>query len=408
MSIDAASVLEAVDSKLKKVRTRSLDVSFNEIYEMFRSDELKIDPEYQRLFRWSEQKQSRFIESVLLEMPIPPIYVVELPDSRYELIDGLQRVTSYLHFRGLLPTFVLETDVQGEEVEEDGSEMGDAQLGRVQNAAEESGSAEPVVRELRLVGCDIITELDGLTFGELPVPLQMKMKRNFLRMEVLRAENDKHLRYYMFKRLNTGGERLSDQEVRNCVMRLLDPRFNNFLIEMSRVADFARAVSGLSSEKIRQKADQEYVLRFFALKNDRGSYERKVGEFLTGFMERMSDPEDSPFSYGEERRVFLKTFRLLYAALGDGVFAKIRPNGRKVTAFSSMVFESFAIGIQKHLVLLNEDAPEDIEKLREALIAIRADEEFYRLTTGGGQNYASALEARISFVADALTEEFSR
>ncbi|MBL4846047.1 MAG: DUF262 domain-containing protein [Planctomycetes bacterium] len=411
MSTDPASVLEAVDNKLKKVRTRSLDVSFNEIYEMFKSKELKIDPEYQRLFRWSKQKQSRFIESVLLEMPIPPIYVVELADSRYELIDGLQRVTSYLHFRGLLPDFVSEANGfadgsrEGEpevEVEAEHENVGQSADGGEVDSSAAAGAADAVA--LRLDGCDIITELNGLTFGELPVPLQIRMKRNFLRMEVLRVENDPRLRYYMFKRLNTGGERLSEQEVRNCVMRLLGPRYNAFLIEMSRVPEFRKAVSGLSREKIRQKADQEYVLRFFALKNDRASYERKVGEFLSGFMERMSDPDDSPFDYDEERRVFLKTFKLLFGALGEDVFAKVRPDGRKVAPFSSLLFESITIGLQGHLGSLNEDSAEDAKKLKGALEAIRKDEAFYKLTTGGGQNYASALEKRISFVADGLSE----
>ena len=105
---DDIGLITAVDEQVKKVRTSSLDVSFNELLDMHKTAELRIDPEYQRLFRWSEGKQSRFIESIILEMPIPPIFVIEKEDGRYELIDGLQRISSYLHFRGELEAVHLQ------------------------------------------------------------------------------------------------------------------------------------------------------------------------------------------------------------------------------------------------------------------------------------------------------------
>lgn len=100
--VSAGELIQHVDSNIDMVRTRTLDLSFNELLDMYQNDELEISPEYQRLFRWSEEKQSRFIESLILEMPIPPIYVIEVEEGIYELIDGLQRISSYLHFRGAL------------------------------------------------------------------------------------------------------------------------------------------------------------------------------------------------------------------------------------------------------------------------------------------------------------------
>lgn len=98
MSIE--NLIENVDQQIIKIRTKSLDVSFNELFDMFENEELSIAPDYQRLFRWDEEKQSRFIESLILEMPVPPIFVIETDEGVYELIDGLQRISSYLHFRG--------------------------------------------------------------------------------------------------------------------------------------------------------------------------------------------------------------------------------------------------------------------------------------------------------------------
>jgi uncharacterized protein with ParB-like and HNH nuclease domain len=97
-----ATLVELIERHLKQVNTTSLDLSFNEILDMHESKEINITPEFQRLFRWSEGNRSRFIESLLLEMPIPPIYVIEEDSGKYILIDGLQRISSYLHLRGAL------------------------------------------------------------------------------------------------------------------------------------------------------------------------------------------------------------------------------------------------------------------------------------------------------------------
>ena len=86
-------LIEDVDSQIVNIRTKSLDVSFNELYDMYENEELIIAPDYQRLFRWEPEKQSRFIESLILEMPVPPIFVIETDNGIYELIDGLQRTS---------------------------------------------------------------------------------------------------------------------------------------------------------------------------------------------------------------------------------------------------------------------------------------------------------------------------
>src|SRR5262245_52291935 len=94
LETDGAELLEAVNQERKQSTVRALDMSFNELADMVSNGEIEIKPEYQRTFRWSEVKQSQFIESILLEMPIPPIYVVERGEGRYELIDGLQRLST--------------------------------------------------------------------------------------------------------------------------------------------------------------------------------------------------------------------------------------------------------------------------------------------------------------------------
>lgn len=365
--VEGIEIIHAVDQKIEKVRTRSLDLSFNELLDMHQNGELIINPDYQRLFRWSEGSQSRFIESLILEMPIPPIFVIERDEGKYELIDGLQRISSYLHFRGYHPK------------------------------AEDDDESP---RFLTLIDCDIVKELNGFTYDTLPPALQIKLKRNFIRVEVIRKESDQRLRYYMFKRLNTGGEILSPQEIRNCTIRLLNNTFNEFIIELSQNADFVECISNLTDEKKDQKYDQELVLRFFAFKNCRDRYSHDVGDFMTEYMEAVSDSErdDVSFDYAEERRVFEKTFRVLGETLGRHAFSRVNDRGKSVSTFLSYHYEAFALGIQEHLERIDLSDEQTVERIRDAFRSIKKDPEFIGLTTGGGKNYANPLRARIEFV----------
>ena len=156
MTNDLVSIIE---SNIRSIHTSQYDLSFNELADMYESGELNINPDFQRLFRWSNAKQSRFIESLVLEMPIPPIYVTETAEKQYDLIDGLQRISSYLHFRGTLRN-ASHLDI----------EKGD---------------------KLELTDCDIVSELDGKTFDDLPSSLQIRIKRSFIRMQIIRKDSDR-------------------------------------------------------------------------------------------------------------------------------------------------------------------------------------------------------------------------
>src|SRR5690606_23283312 len=138
----------------------------------------------QRLFRWTTEGQSRFIESLILEMPIPPIFVIETEENKFELIDGLQRLGSYFRFRNKyrgIEKAEQEADEKADDVEDWEDQLPHGQL--------------------VLAGCDIINQLNGMRFEDLPVSLQIKLKRVFIRVERLRKGTTHAMRYYMFKRL---------------------------------------------------------------------------------------------------------------------------------------------------------------------------------------------------------------
>ena len=225
--IDPIALLTEADEQIKSVRTSVKDFSFNELLSMYEDKELIINPDFQRLFRWTEEKESRLIESLILELPLPPIYVIELPDGKYDLIDGLQRISSYMHFRGVL--HAPHRDIA----------PGDF---------------------LTLYECDIIRRLNDLNYESLPEAFKIKLKRASIKMEIIRKESDARLRYHMFKRLNSGGIGLEQQEIRNCTIRLLGNTYNQFMIDCSKSVEFKNCVSVLSKNDFDKAFDQELVL----------------------------------------------------------------------------------------------------------------------------------------------------
>lgn len=341
---------------------------------MYNTGELDIRPEFQRIFRWSIEAQSRFIETLVLGLPVPPIYVIEEETGKYLLIDGLQRISSYLHFRGMLdaPTYV-----------------------------------PPIAKGdyLELFDCDILPVLNGMTYEQLSTSLKIKLKRAFVRVEVIKRTSDKRFKYHMFKRLNTGGVELSEQQIRNCTIRMLDPTFNDFIMNLAIQDDFKACTENLTVEQRYNWFDQELVLRFFAFKNYNSEFRHDVGEFLTTYMERVSDAEDDlSFDYSHEEEVFIKTFKLLNQTWGDKVFARTKPsNGNSLSKnFNVYHFESLTLGLQPVLDRIDADNLADVNRLKAAILEIKQDSAFVDLTTGGGKNSPGQLRARVSFVAEKL------
>jgi len=370
--MDAVALIQAADEQVAKVRTQGKDYSFNELLSMYEDEELTISPDYQRLFRWSEIQSSRFIESVILELPLPPIFVIEIDDGKYELIDGLQRISSYFYFRGKLS-----------------APHRDITPGKV----------------LTLDGCDIVKGLDGFTYETLPRALEIKLKRHTIRVEVIRKESDSRIRYHMFKRLNKGGSVLSEQEIRNCTIRLLDDTVNRFLIDCAASPDFAHTVSPVNQQRMEERFDQELVLRFFAFKNWRTKYVHEVGEFLTEYMEAVADSTtaDVTIDYVAEKAVFEKTFRILNASMAEDAFAIVDKRGRTLP-FGVYHFEAFSLGLQPHLDVLNPEDANQMQKLSDCLWEIKREDGFREITTGGGKNFLNPLNQRINYVANRIGE----
>jgi uncharacterized protein with ParB-like and HNH nuclease domain len=386
------NIKQIIEKCIKELKITHLDISFNELADMYETGELIITPEYQRTFRWDIGKQSRFIESLLLEMPVPPIYVIELEDGTYELIDGLQRISSYLSYRNLLKT---DDDFESE-------------IASNSNTVEEleNGIAdEPDIRlqpGFPLDECDIINELNGCYYSDLQASMQIKLKRAYVRLEVLRKGINPEMKYQMFKRLNTGGEKLEPQEIRNCTIRLINDKFINFIKELKIYPHFKNTISKISEVRIKKRFDEDLVLRFFAFKNFNAKFKHKVDVFLTQYMETISlndAKKNNSFDYIQERVSFFKTFQFLDESCGDTVFCTVNPKTSSPGVFNGYIFEAVTVGLQKNLDALIADRTK-YDAFKSALNKLKIEPGFRDATVGGGKNSPGPLRLRIQKVSD--------
>lgn len=356
-------IIEAIDKKIGEVRTESLDVSVGELISLHGNQELVIQPDFQRLFRWSHEQRSRLVESLLLELPLPSIFVIERETGILELIDGLQRTSSLIQF---INPGALDLD------------------------------------QLVLEGCDLVTELNGLSFRDLPLTLQLRLKRTGIRTVVIKRQSSQFLRYEMFKRLNTGGAKLSEQDIRNVNARMLGEHgveFYDFIQKCAKHPGFKQTVELLPTTALEARADEELILRFFAAKNFRKNFKGSISDWLDDYMDAVLF-QKMPFDAGEEFAMFDRLFKCLGRQFGPYAFVKYRgaaPMGGVAPAY----YEAVTIGC-----LMSLDNVEVLDpKEATTILAATVESERFREVTGPGANSLPKLERRIELVAEAFAKK---
>ncbi len=351
---------EQITQRVGEVRTDNFDLSFGEIANLHANKELIIQPEYQRLFRWSNQQRSHLIESILLELPIPQIFTIENSDGVLELIDGLQRTSTVLQF------------------------IDPASIG-----------LEPLILE----GCSLIDELNGKTFTDLPLSLRLSIKRSPLRTVVIKKQSKAFLRYEMFKRLNTGGSNLEPQEIRNCSARMLGEagiKFYATLVEFSQIPSFKAFIEYLPAPQQEKKGAEELALRFLATKNARDLYRGNIQDWLDQYMESTLLGHRK-FDYAGENNEFREVFDLTLEKLSETAFLRYR-NDQPIGSLPPAYFEAISIGVANTRAEIKDKEP---AKLRDAIKALVQSAAF-REVTGPGANSKEKLEARIRLATEAL------
>ncbi|HEX4080085.1 MAG TPA: DUF262 domain-containing protein [Rhizomicrobium sp.] len=257
----------AVEDDDRPVVSRPSDWNVTTLHAKWNSGLLDLQPSFQREYVWKLKPElpSRLIESILLEIPIPPLYFGRLSGGKLEVIDGQQRLTTLIHF---------------------------------------------VTNEFPLQRLTRMPSLNGQKFRDLSKEYQEKIKDTPIRTVEINAGNNMDLRFEIFERLNRGSMALNEQELRNCVFR---GEFNALLANLERDSRW-RSVKGGSEPEPRFK-EREMILRFLALANRIQFYNGGLKRFLNDYMAKYA-PRD-PQAIEEQARLFRQTMRNVYIVFGE-------------------------------------------------------------------------------------------
>ncbi len=268
---------EIVLEHTKSFRTDRLTMSFGEIMNMYKEREIEINPDFQRSFRWDKEKQTNLIESILLGIPIPPIFVYENQDGIWELVDGLQRISTVLSFFGILKNVTSEKN----------------------NLILEKGK--------------IITQLENISINNISIKLKLMIKRATLGVEILNRNANSEMKYELFKRLNTTSEALSEQEMRNAIY---SGKLNSFINILATNETFTSLMQPSSKQKETMYLS-ELVLRYFAFKNSINMRDG-VRTHLDNYMKKNIDMNN--FDESKEKKEFIKIISFIEEKLGRDIF----------------------------------------------------------------------------------------
>lgn len=237
--------------KERKVLIQPYDYAVRTLMDMIVEGDLKLDPDYQRNYRWPDDKASRFIESIALNIPVPVLYFAEEADGSFSVIDGQQRLTSL--FRYLKP-------------EEAKLIYPDSNL-----------------TALELDNLKLRPDLNKKAYTSLERDDRSLIAKRPIRCIVVLNESDATLKFEVFERLNTGSSQLTAQEVRNCIY---NGSLSKVLKKLAKNAKFQEMIS-LPEASQKNMTDVELVLRFFAYRDMTSAtqYSDNYTEHLNNFME---------------------------------------------------------------------------------------------------------------------------
>ncbi len=342
--IEAAE--QEILAQAKRIDYYITEYSVELLANKMRNGEFEV-PAYQREFTWEEERKWRFIESLLMNLPIPFLFFWENPESgRLEIVDGSQRLRT-------IEEFV----------------YGDLYLGEL----------------------DRLPTVSGFSFSDLPESRQRKIKNRSIRGIVLNEHADNQARFDLFERINTGSKVANKAEVRRGA---LSGAFLDLVIALAKHEQFVD-LTPVSDKQLKEREREELVTRFFAYGDGLEEYADEVSPFLFSYSKKMNALFlESPELVESYRKRFENTIAFV---------ARVFPHGfrrsAKGRASPRARFESISIG--SYLALqTNPDLAPDPAKVLEWIHG----PEFSAVTGSDGANAISRLKGRIEFVRDHLRE----
>lgn len=307
----------------RSVKTDGYQMSLGEIVSMYERKEIVINPDFQRLFRWDNGQKSRFIESLLLGIPLPPIFVFETNDGEWELIDGLQRLSTILEFIGVLRSADGDGQMAPPSILE-----GTKYLPSLRNAVWDASEAVPSTS---------INDQRPLDKSS-----RLAIRRARIGVEILKRTSDDNTKYDLFQRLNAGGTQANAQELRNCIMLMVNSEYFQSIKAVAESSPFIDLLN-FTEGQIEKQKHMEYAVRFLVHVNKDFDGTLDVEEFVDEGIIQLSgtDPRDSV-------GLISSTFSLLRDAVGDDAL-KRHEDGRHIGRVGLIGLEVIAVGVARNL-----------------------------------------------------------
>lgn len=301
-------------------------------------------PEYQRAFTWEDQRKTRFIESLLIGLPIPFLFFWEMPNGKLEIVDGSQRLRTIHEF---------------------------------------------IYQGFRLGPMESLTRLEGFSYQDLPDSRRRKIGNRSVRGIVLNEHADEQTRFDMFERINTGSKIAEKAEVRRGA--LAGP-FMALIIKLSSSPLFAE-LAPVPKRAEDKREREELVTRFFAYGDGLAGYRDRPSEFLFNYVKRMNgELVANPSLAAEYEQRFSQMLDFVDRAFAHG-FRKTKT----ATSTPRARFEAISIGVLRALQENPNLAP---DKNKTSIWA--NSKEFSDVTGSDGANAIARLQGRINFVKDNL------
>ncbi|WP_036516520.1 DUF262 domain-containing protein [Nocardioides sp. J54] len=337
--MDYSDLTAIVTERRRNVDVQTTNFSVRELVRMVSEGELNVSPEYQRLFRWDVQSESRLIESLILGLPVPSLFVATNDDFTLEVVDGLQRLSTLVHF----------VDPTKDSLKALGK---DSAL---------------VLNEL-----ETVPQLNGVSYADLPKELQLHFSRTTLQLTALTDKSDYDVRFELFDRLNAGSLRLTNQEVRNAVYR---GPFVAFLHEMAALPKF-RSLIRLDEQRLRDGTLEETVLKFFGYRHARASYRGPIKPFLNDCMKLWR----TQFPEAQFRKEFVGAVDILRTVFPDGPYLRADYHSTPMVPFEAALLAAARLA--------------DSEQVAQPQAGWKEDKRL-RAVSGGGHNTPGKLDERI-------------
>ncbi|VXA57315.1 conserved hypothetical protein [Acinetobacter proteolyticus] len=348
-----STLQQQIDTARMQVNTDSYPMSIGELINLYDDGELDIHPEFQRVYRWSTEQKSRLIESILLGIPLPSIFVAQRKDGVWDVVDGLQRISTILSFLGKLK-----------------DEKGEVQKPLILQATKYLPSLQDRVWEDR-----------HNPEKEIDVEIKRIFKREKIDVKIIKRESDNDTKFELFQRLNTGGSKLSDQEVRNCMLLMHNRDAFFWLKELTKNSSF-KATLPISDKQSEESYDAELALRFFIYRNSNEAIRKEhtdVAPYLNAEMIRIFD-EKNNFNFENEKSIFINTFKIAEEALDDSAFKKYNHEKQKYEgAISLPVYEAASFGLSKLIESGKYDSAQLVNLFIEKTKLLTQDAEYKRV-----------------------------